>query len=103
MATSGRASFALAQYGYILGKKGLREEALAVVDELTSRYLVHQSQPTFVAQVWLGLGDPAQAINWARKGLAEMDPNMTEVRNGSILAELQTTNEFQSIIRQLQL
>jgi tetratricopeptide (TPR) repeat protein len=101
--TAKRASFALAQYGYLTAKIGSRSEAVAIVTELSSRYLQHQSQPSFVAQVLLGLGETAQAIVWLEKGVADMDPNLTGLRTGSMFSELHSYPEFQNLLTQLKL
>ncbi len=64
---AGRSGETLAGLAYAQAVTGRVAEALAVLDELTRRAVVSYVSPARIAQIHLGLGDRARALEWLER------------------------------------
>jgi tetratricopeptide (TPR) repeat protein len=67
LASRQNASFFLGMLGTAYGLAGRREEAQAVVNELTDRLRREYVPPFALANVWAGMNEPDHAFKWLKK------------------------------------
>ena len=75
VATGGH-STAKAHLGWAYARTGRRNEALAILDELTSRYPQEKFSPMDFVTVYQGLGDMDNAFAWLER--AYEDPGLSD-------------------------
>jgi hypothetical protein len=57
--------------GYLFGRAGERDSAIAIRDTLLARYQRTRSNAFSVALVYAGLGDDGLAFDWLEKSIAD--------------------------------
>ena len=80
---------------------GRRDEARAVIKELTERAQQKYVCPYEVATVYVGLGDQDRAIEWLRKSETERADCAPWMMADSKLDPLHTDPRYQELIRRL--
>jgi eukaryotic-like serine/threonine-protein kinase len=66
-------TFSLMGLGYTYGVSGKREDAQRILDQLIETSKRFYVPPTYIAAVYVGLGDKDQAFQWLEKAYTERD------------------------------
>jgi DNA-binding SARP family transcriptional activator len=66
-----RAPLGIGMVGYLFGRAGERDSAIAIRDTLLARYQRTRSNAFSVALVYAGLGDDVLAFDWLEKSIAD--------------------------------
>ena len=93
-------TFSLMSLGYAYGVSGKREDAQRILDqliELSKRFYV---PPTFIAAVYVGLGDKDQAFQWLEKAYSERD-DLLYLKVAPPWVRLSSDPRFSSLVRRV--
>ena len=94
---SGRSRRSLACLCFALGIYGKRDEALAILKELQSKYEKHEAVAQDLATGYAGLGDKDQAFAWLEKGIQDRSGQMAELdgnRSSNRFAAIRAIRRF---------
>ena len=94
--------FLQGQLGWLLGRAGLKEEALAVLDDLKKRRAEIYVGEVSLAYVCVGLGDYEQAISWLETAFDEHDVQLEYICEGwPIFDPLRSDPRFQALLKRM--
>jgi serine/threonine protein kinase/tetratricopeptide (TPR) repeat protein len=96
-----RASWVLADLGYVFAVAGKRTEAQAIIAELEARYARNQAAGRYVAAVFAGLGDKDKAMEWLEKDLVTKNGRLIEVRWTIPFEALHNDPRYRDFLRRL--
>ena len=82
---------------------GRRDEALALLEELTRGGAAAYISPARVAQVHLGLGDRAQALDWIERALAGRATELAWLGVQPMFDALRDEPRFQAVLERIDL
>ena len=99
----GAGAYAIATLGYVLGRKGDREGALALVADLEKRAATGYVSSVAYATVYLGLGDVEQALNWTERAREERRGWVAYLRVNPIFDPLRETERFRALLESMKL
>lgn len=99
----GAGPYAVATLGYVLGRKGDREGALALVDDLEKRAASGYVSSVAFATLYLGLGDTEQALDWTERAREERRGWVTYLRINPIFDSLRASPRFQTLMEKMKL
>jgi len=74
-----RASYLLGDLGYVYAAAGKRDQALALVRELESRYANNSGPGRYVAEIYSGLGEKGKAMEWLEKDFQTKNGRLAEI------------------------
>jgi eukaryotic-like serine/threonine-protein kinase len=100
---SGRSGETVAGLGWALAVAGRRDEALALLEELTRGGGASYISPARVAQVHLGLGDRAQALDWIERALAGRATELAWLGVQPMFDSLRDEPRFQAVLERIDL
>jgi serine/threonine-protein kinase len=103
VADEGRASYALAELGYLYGRAGRLEEARTIASELEMRFAEGDARPSEVASVYYGQGMPILAFDWLERGLPLRDAGLTVLKSDPSYDGLRVFPRYYSLISTLKL
>jgi hypothetical protein len=86
--------------GYTYGVSGKREDAQRILDqlmEMSKRFYVPR---TFIAAVYVGLGDKDQAFQWLEKAYSERD-DLLYLKVAPPWSRLESDPRFTSLVRRV--
>lgn len=93
--------FARGYAGYVLGKAGRRDDALAMLEQLEEQSHQRYVPAAQRALCWLGLGDHERALEWLEKGYEQRDSFLPHVRLVHAFRPLEPDPRFQDLLRRL--
>jgi serine/threonine-protein kinase len=99
----GAGPYAIATLGYVLGRKGDREGALALVNDLEQRAASGYVSSVAFATLYLGLGDVEQALDWTERAREERRGWVAYLRINPIFDPLRESPRFQALIEKMKL
>jgi hypothetical protein len=86
-------------YAYALA--GRREDALKGLEDLKVILKERYVAPTCFANVYIGLSDQNQALDWLQQAYEGRDESMTYLRTEPILDPLRSNPRFQELLRKM--
>lgn len=98
-----RASFALAQLGYVLALAGQADAAASILQELERRYRGSQASPSEVAQIYLGRGDLDKSFQWLALGIPIHDFELTGLKVDPQYRVLRGDPRYHDLLARIQL
>jgi hypothetical protein len=93
----------VATLGYVLGRAGNREAALAHIHDLEQRAAAGYVSPVAFATIHLGLGDVERALDWTERAHAERRGWVTYMRVNAIFDPLRDSPRFQALLEKMKL
>jgi Flp pilus assembly protein TadD len=99
----GAGAYAVATLGYVLGRAGNREAALAHIRDLEQRAAAGYVSPVAFATIYLGLGDVERALDWTERAHAERRGWVTYMRVNAIFDPLRDSPRFQALLEKMKL
>ncbi len=93
----------LAALGHAYAVNGNRTEALKLLDQLKAQSPHQYVSPYYLALVYIGLGDHAQAITWLGKAYDDRSNNMIFLNIDPQFDSLRSEPEFQSLLHRMSL
>jgi serine/threonine-protein kinase len=101
VALTGREGYAISSLARLYGLAGRREEAQAILTELSTLYANGAATPTEIAYVYLGLGDKEKAFDWIEKGIPQRNINLTMLKAGPEFEVLRTDSRYTSLLARM--
>jgi len=95
--TNNGGAWAALAYGYAMA--GRREEALRLVQEITTTRTRGGTVPYRIAAVHLALGDRDRAIEWLRRDYAERGNWMNQLKVDPVMDPLRSDPRFRALMR----
>ncbi|HET6702639.1 MAG TPA: protein kinase [Gemmatimonadaceae bacterium] len=99
----GAGAYAVATLGYVLGRAGNRDAALALIRDLEQRAATGYVSSVAFATVYLGLGDVERALDWTERAHAERRGWVTYMRVNPIFDPLRDSPRFQALLEKMRL
>jgi serine/threonine-protein kinase len=99
----GAGPYAIATLGYVLGRKGDREGALALVNDLEKRAASGYVSSVAFATLYLGLGDIEQALDWTERAREERRGWVAYLRINPIFDSLRASPRLQALMEKMKL
>jgi serine/threonine-protein kinase len=99
----GAGPYAIATLGYVLGRKGDQEGALALAADLEKRAASGYVSPVAFATLYLGLGDVEQALHWTERAREERRGWVTYLRVNPIFDPIREQPRFNALIESMRL
>ncbi len=103
MALPDATAYTVAALGWILARAGTRDEALDLLAELERRATGAYVSPVAFATLHLGLGNDAQALDWAERAYAERRGWLAYFKVNPLLDPLRGDRRFEELVRKLNL
>jgi eukaryotic-like serine/threonine-protein kinase len=100
---SGANSHSLASLGYALARSGKQGEARAVLDGLLKLSTERHVSPHNIALVYIGLGEPEEALAWLERAFEQRDGRMVFLKVEPKWNNLRGDPRFQDLLRRLSL
>jgi serine/threonine-protein kinase len=94
---SSNASLVLARLGYACGAAGRKRQARELLDEL----LQVSAQPHYIAEVYIGLGEPDRAIEWLQKAYGERAGDLIYLKTDPIYKTLGSYPKFTELLERV--
>lgn len=88
---------------WINARAGRRQQALDLLQRMTSTTRRYRTDPIEIAKVYLNLGDRDRAIAWVRRAARERFPTLVFVKTDPILDPLRSHPRFQALLRELKM
>jgi DNA-binding SARP family transcriptional activator/TolB-like protein len=88
---------------WINARAGRRQQALDVLQRMTSTTRRSRTDPIEIAKVYLNLGDRDRAVAWLRRAARERFPTLVFVKTDPILDPLRADPRFQALLRELKM
>jgi tetratricopeptide (TPR) repeat protein len=101
VALSGESVETVAGLAYVDAATGRRAEALAVLEQLTRRAERAYVSPVRLAQIHLGLGDEARALDWLARGLERRAAEAVWLGVHPVYQALRQEPRFLSMLEQI--
>jgi non-specific serine/threonine protein kinase len=99
---SGRSIVMLvAALGYACAVAGKTERAREVLNELDEQVKQRYVSPYFFAQIYAGLGEKDQALEWLERDYEERDHWLTYLKIEPMLDSLRSDSRFQELVRRV--
>lgn len=98
---SGGATVMAAELGYAYAVAGRQAEALEVLEDLRRRSAAGEHNPSYFAQIYMGLGDLDQAFDWLERARAERQPLMAYLKSEPIFDALRGDPRFGLLARRV--
>ena len=89
--------------GLWLAKSGQRDEALRLLNELKQQATKNYVQGLSIAQIYVGLGDKAEALNWLEKNMLTHAETASSYAATPELDELRNEPRFKAMLKQMNL
>ena len=86
---------------WINARLGRRQQALDLLQRMTSTTRRYRTDPIEIAKVYLNLGDRDRAIAWLRRAARERFPPLVFLKTDPILDPLRSDPRFQALLRDL--
>ncbi len=99
--SSGGNSETISLIGYAFARTGNRPQALAIVDDLKSRFAERYLPPQTVAVIYCGLGDRNETFKWLEKAFDERDVRLTFLKVDPKWNSIRTDPRFESLSRRM--
>ena len=93
-------TFSLMGLGYTYGVSGKREDAQRILDQLIEMSKSFYVPPTYIAAVYVGLGDKDQAFQWLEKAYRERD-DLLYLKVAPPWSSLGSDPRFASLVRRV--
>ena len=97
----GRGAVIRSALGYVYGLGGRREEALRVLAELQTFPMNREVSPFYLAMIYAGLGDNAQALRWLESAIEERYNWVVWLRTEPVFERLRGEDRFAAMLRQI--
>jgi tetratricopeptide (TPR) repeat protein len=88
---------------WINARAGRRQEALVLLQQMTSTTRRQRTDPIEIAKVYENLGDRDRAIAWLRRAARERFATLVFVKTDPILDPLRSDPRFQALLRELKM
>lgn len=98
---SGSALGGVAAVGYAQAKLGDQEQALNIAAALTARYQSEFVSPSFVALVYLGLGDRQTALEWIDRAFDDRDAWLPRFMLHPLFDDIRDVAEYPGLLKRL--
>lgn len=98
---SGQSIWMRAMLGYVYGRAGRRQEALAILQELEQRAQSGYVRQSLFSALYVGLGDPEKAIDYLEKGYADRDFEMVWLQAEPIYDPLRSDPRFIALLKKV--
>jgi TolB-like protein/Flp pilus assembly protein TadD len=92
--SGGRAPDVLGRLGHAFGVSGKKVQARQLIEELKQS----SAQPQYIAQVYIGLNEPAQALEWLEAARQQRSGDLIYLRTDPIYGRLQTEPGFTALL-----
>jgi serine/threonine protein kinase/tetratricopeptide (TPR) repeat protein len=99
----GAGAYAIATLGYVLGRRGDRDGALALVSDLEKRAASGYVSSVAFATLYIGLGDVEQALDWTERAREERRGWVTYLRVNPIFDPLRESPRFRALVEKMKL
>jgi tetratricopeptide (TPR) repeat protein len=99
--SSGSSLGGVAAMGYAQARLGNQEQALNVAAALTARYESEFVSPTFIALVYLGLGDHQTALEWLDRAIDDRDGWLPRLVTHPLFDGIRDTPEYPGLLRRI--
>ena len=99
--SSGGNSETISLIGYAWARAGDRVQALAVIDDLKSRFAGRYLPPHGIAVIYCGMGDKDETFKWLEKAYDERDVRLTFLRVDPKWDDLQSDPRFGDLLRRM--
>ncbi len=103
LALPGAREYTLATLGYVLARAGQRAQAEALLGELADRGARGYVSPVAFATLHIGLGQPDEALRWARRAYDERRGWLAYLKVNPMLDPLRDQSGFQELVRKMRL
>lgn len=101
--SEGESTQALTLIGYVLGRNGQREQALAVLDRLLALAKERYVPPTSIAAVYAGLGDNGTALDYLERAYDVRDLRLSFIKIDGRWGSLKDEPRFQALLKTMKL
>ena len=98
---SGGASTYLGNLGYCYAVTGRRAEALKILKELEERYAQGKSSGQFIAEVYAGLDDKNEALEWLEKDFQQRSGQLPTIAWRLHFDSLRGDRRYQDLLRRM--
>ena len=98
-----RGSEVLSFLGYVHGKAGNRDKALALIKEIKESSVKADSDSYNIAAIYAGLGDKEQAFVWLDRSFQERSYSMASFRSDIFFESLRDDPRFKAMLKRLNL
>ncbi len=92
---------ALSVIGYVYAKAGDSEKALAVLKDIAERFDTANAPAINCAQIYAGLGDHEQALNWLEKACEQRTAWLPFMKVDIKFDEMRTDPRFQAVLKRI--
>ena len=99
----GAGPYAIATLGYVLGRRGDRDGALALAEDLERRAATGYVSSVAFATLYLGLGDIEQSLAWTERAREERRGWVAYLRVNPIFDPLRETQRFRALLEAMRL
>ena len=90
-----------ASIAHALALAGRSDEALALIDSLTTNMSREFVDPVRIAEVYVGLGRKSEALDWLEKALTEDSAGIIFLKGDPWYADLRSEPRFKSILKKM--
>lgn len=92
---------ALSVIGYVYAKAGDSEKALAVLKDIAERFDMENAPAINCAQIYAGLGDHEQALNWLERACEERTAWLPFMKVDTKFDEMRSDPRFQAVLKRI--
>jgi len=100
---SGEYPFTIGCIGYAYGKAGRREEAQRYIKKLHDLAQNTYVMPSSFAQIYIGLKEIDQVVDWLEKAVDEQDGYLLDMNSGPFFDPLRSHPRYKALLRKMNL